>query len=47
MIEFLTGLDPDGGNGALEATIAFTLLAISAASMFAARRNYQRAAVPA
>ncbi len=45
--EFLTGLDPDGGNGALEATIAFTLLAISAASMFAARRNYQRAAVPA
>jgi hypothetical protein len=45
--ELLTGLDPDGGNGALEIALAFALLAISAASMLAARRDYRRAASPA
>ncbi len=42
-IERLTGWDPDGGNGSLELALAFALLAISAASMFAARRDYRRA----
>ena len=41
--ELLTGLDPDGGSGALELGLAFALLAISAASMLAARRDYRRA----
>ena len=41
--ELLTGLDPDGGNGALELGLAFALLAISVVSTFAARRDYQRA----
>ena len=43
-IEELTGWDPDGGNGSLELAFAFALLAISAASMLAARRDYKRAA---
>lgn len=43
-IEALTGWDPDGGNGSLELAFAFALLAVSAASMLAARRDYQRAA---
>jgi hypothetical protein len=38
--EALTGLDPDGGNGAMEIALALGLLAISAASAFAARRVY-------
>lgn len=38
--EALTGLDPDGGNGALEIALALALLAISAVSAFAARRVY-------
>ena len=42
--EELTGLDPDGGSGALELALAFALLAIAAASIVAARRTYQRAA---
>jgi len=42
-IEELTGWDPDGGNGALEIILAVGLLAISAASMLAARRDYRRA----
>ena len=42
--ELLTGLDPDGGNGSLELALAFIPLAISAASMLAARRDYRRAA---
>jgi hypothetical protein len=41
--ELLTGLDPDGGNGALELALAFALLAIAAASSLAARREYRRA----
>ena len=45
--ELLTGLDPDGGSGALELALAFMLLAISAASLFAARRTYHRAGAPA
>jgi len=45
--ELLTGLDPDGGSGALEFGLAFALLAISAASMFFARRDYKRATRPA
>ena len=44
-IEELTGWDPDGGNGSLEILIAVGLLAISAVSFFAARRDYRRAAV--
>jgi hypothetical protein len=43
-IEELTGWDPDGGNGSLEIGLAVALLAISAVSMLAARRDYQRAA---
>ena len=42
-IEALTGWDPDGGNGSLELVFAFGLLAISAVSMLAARRDYRRA----
>jgi hypothetical protein len=42
--EVITGLDPDNGNGSLEILLAVGLLAISAASMFAARRVYRRAA---
>lgn len=45
--ELLTGLDPDGGSGSLELGLAFALLAISAASIVAARRDYHRAAAPA
>jgi hypothetical protein len=41
--EAITGLDPDGGSGALEILLAVGLLAISAASMFAAGREYRRA----
>ena len=41
-IEALTGWDPDGGSGALELVIALSLLAVSAASMLAARRAYRR-----
>jgi hypothetical protein len=43
-IEELTGWDPDGGNGAVEVGLAVGLLALSAASMLAARRDYRRAA---
>jgi hypothetical protein len=46
-IEELTGWDPDGGNGSLEIALALALLAISAVSVFAARRVYQRASAPA
>jgi hypothetical protein len=45
-IEELTGWDPDGGNGSLEIALAVGLLAISAISMLAARRDYQRATTP-
>jgi hypothetical protein len=45
--ELLTGLDPDGGSGALEVALAVALLAISAASMFAARRDFRRAGASA
>lgn len=45
--ELLTGLDPDGGSGSLEIALAFIPLAISAASMLAARREYRRAVAPA
>lgn len=46
-IEALTGWDPDGGSGSLEIALAVGLLAVSAISMFAARRDYRRAAQPA
>jgi hypothetical protein len=46
-IEALTGWDPDGGNGSLELIIALALLAISAASILAARRDYRRSTAPA
>ena len=42
-IEALTGWDPDNGNGSLEVLIAVGLLAISATSIFFARRDYRRA----
>ncbi len=42
--EELTGLDPDGGSGALEFLLAFGLVAIAAVSILDARRMYQRAA---
>lgn len=42
-IEVLTGWDPDGGNGSLEIAVAVGLLAITAVSMLAARRDYRRA----
>jgi hypothetical protein len=42
-IEELTGWDPDGGNGSLEVLLAVGLLAVSAVSMLAARRDYRRA----
>ncbi|MEY2445687.1 MAG: hypothetical protein QOE00_2267 [Ilumatobacteraceae bacterium] len=45
--EALTGMDPDGGSGALELVLAFALLAIAAASALDARRVYRRAASPA
>lgn len=44
-IEILTGWDPDGGNGALEIALAVSLLAISAAAAFSARRRYTTAAL--
>jgi hypothetical protein len=46
-IEVLTGWDPDGGSGSLEIALALGLLAISAASMLAARREFQRTAATA
>ena len=45
--ELLTGLDPDGGNGSLEIVLAGIPLAIAAASMLLARRDYRRAIAPA
>ena len=45
--ELLTGVDPDGGNGALEVLLAFGLLAFSTTSAWAARRQYGRAALAA
>lgn len=42
--EALTGLDPDGGNGALEFALAGGLLIVAAASAFLARRTYAAAA---
>ena len=46
-IEELTGWDPDGGNGSLEVALAVALLALSAVSMLAARREYRRAVATA
>lgn len=46
-IEELTGWDPDGGNGSLELALVVVLLAITAVSMLAARREYRRAAATA
>lgn len=43
-IEILTGLDPDGGSGALEFAIAAGLLLFAAISALAARRDYVAAA---
>jgi hypothetical protein len=44
-IEKLTGLDPDGGSGALEFAIAAGLLAVAAISGLAARRDFVAAAI--
>ena len=44
-IEALTGWDPDTGNGSMEVFIAVGLLAVSAISYFAARRDYRRVAL--
>ena len=41
--ELLTGLDPDGGSGSLEIALAIVPLAISAASILMARRDFRRA----
>jgi len=46
-IELLTGLDPDGGNGAAEFAIVLALLAIAAVSAYFARRDYTRARLAA
>ncbi len=46
-IEALTGWDPDGGSDALELALALSLLAVSAASMLAARRVYRLAVASA
>lgn len=40
-IEMLTGLDPDGGSGALEFSLALGLLVVAAASAFLARRTFR------
>jgi nitrate reductase gamma subunit len=45
-IEVLTGLDPDGGSGALEFGLAIGLLAVAGVSSLLARRTYL-AATPA
>ncbi|HEY5663779.1 MAG TPA: hypothetical protein VIS05_07065 [Ilumatobacter sp.] len=42
--ELLTGLDPDGGSGALEFALAGALLVVALVSATAARRDYVRAA---
>jgi len=39
-IEILTGLDPDGGSGAVEFGLAIGLLAVAALSAWFARRTY-------
>jgi hypothetical protein len=41
--EALTGVDPDGGSGALEVVIAVGLLAVAVVSALGARRTLQRA----
>ena len=41
--ELLTGLDPDGGSGALEFALAGGLLVIAATSATLARRDFRAA----
>jgi hypothetical protein len=41
--EALTGIDPDGGSGALEFALAFGLLIVSVVSVWAAQRSFRRA----
>ena len=41
--ELLTGLDPDGGSGALEFALAGGLLVIAASSAMLARRDFRAA----
>lgn len=45
--ELLTGLDPDGGSGALEWALALGLLAVSLVSGLAARYHFTRAPLAA
>ena len=40
-IEFLFGVDPDGGSGSLEFAIAFGLLFVSVLSALLARREWR------
>ena len=44
-IEALTGLDPDGGSGALEWIIAGTMFAVAVASALLARRDHRQLAL--
>ncbi len=39
-VEMLTGLDPDGGSGALEFGLALALLAVAVGAALAAQRTY-------
>ena len=45
--EALTGIDPDGGSGALEFGLAAGVFAIAVISALAARRTYRRATATA
>lgn len=44
-IEVTTGLDPDGGSGALEFAIAGALLLVAVGSALLARRDHRRLAL--
>lgn len=45
--EALTGIDPDGGSGALEFGLAAAVFAVAVGSAVAARRTYRRATATA
>ncbi|MEO6571501.1 MAG: ABC transporter permease [Ilumatobacteraceae bacterium] len=44
--ELLTGLDPDGGSGALEVALGLGLVVVAAGSALDARRVYVRSTSP-